>query len=51
MVAQMYQTVSGTLVGHDTEKDLRCLVALDRDVEIIVKPRRDGGNAPALQVF
>jgi len=27
------------------------MVALDQDVEIIVKPHRDRNNAPALQVF
>jgi predicted XRE-type DNA-binding protein len=30
---------------------LRFLVALDQDVEIVVKPHRDRNNAPALQVF
>jgi hypothetical protein len=26
-------------------------VALDQDVEIVIKPHRDRNNAPALQVF
>jgi predicted XRE-type DNA-binding protein len=29
---------------------LRFLVALDQDVEIVVKPHRDAKNAPALHV-
>jgi len=33
------------------ERLLRFLVALDQDVEIVVKPHRDRNNAPALQVF
>jgi|HubBroStandDraft_6_1064221.scaffolds.fasta_scaffold1083665_1 hypothetical protein len=31
------------------ERLLRFLVALDQDVEIVVKPHRDTNNAPALQ--
>ena len=30
---------------------LRFLVALDHDVQIVVKPHRDRKNAPALQVL
>ena len=30
---------------------LRFLVALDQDVQIVVKPHHDRKNAPALQVF
>ena len=32
------------------ERLMRFLVALDQDVEIIVKPHRDAKNAPALHV-
>jgi predicted XRE-type DNA-binding protein len=32
------------------ERLLRFLVALDQDVEIVVKPHRDAKNAPALHV-
>ncbi len=32
------------------ERLLRFLVALDQDVEIVVKPHRDRSNAPALHV-
>jgi predicted XRE-type DNA-binding protein len=33
------------------ERLLRFLVALEQDVEIVVKPHRDRNNAPALPVF
>ena len=33
------------------ERLFRFLVALDQDVEIVVKPHRDRNNVPALQVF
>ncbi|MGB2604971.1 MAG: hypothetical protein WBC78_15340 [Candidatus Sulfotelmatobacter sp.] len=33
------------------ERLLCFLVALDQDVQIVVKPHRDRNNAPALQVF
>ena len=33
------------------ERLLRSLVALDQDVQIVVKPHHTRKNAPALQVF
>ena len=33
------------------ERLLRFLVALDQDVQIVVKPHSDGRNPPALKVF
>src|ERR1700691_196201 len=41
----------GEFRQFSVERLLRFLVALDQDVEIVVKPHRDRGNAPALQVF
>jgi len=41
----------GEFRQFSVERLLRFLVALDQDVEIIVKPHRDRNNAPALQVF
>jgi predicted XRE-type DNA-binding protein len=47
--------VSKMLRGHfrqfSVERLLRFLVALDQDVQIVVKPHHDRKNAPALQVF
>ena len=47
--------VSKMLCGEfrqfSVERLLRFLVALDQDVEILVKPHRDSKNAPALHVF
>jgi predicted XRE-type DNA-binding protein len=47
--------VSKMLCGEfrqfSVERLLRFLVALDQDVEILVKPHRDAKNAPALHVF
>jgi predicted XRE-type DNA-binding protein len=40
----------GEFRQFSVERLLRFLVALDQDVEIIVKPHRDGRNAPALHV-
>ena len=41
----------GEFRQFSVERLLRFLVALDQDVEIIVKPHRDRNNAPAQQVF
>ena len=40
----------GEFRQFSVERLLRFLVALDQDVEIVVKPHRDNHNAPALQV-
>src|SRR6266699_2585131 len=41
----------GEFRQFSVERLLRFLVALNQDVEIVVKPHRDKDNAPALQVF
>ncbi|MGA3318704.1 MAG: helix-turn-helix transcriptional regulator [Candidatus Korobacteraceae bacterium] len=41
----------GEFRQFSVERLLRFLVALDQDVEIVVKPHRDKNNAPALRVF
>jgi predicted XRE-type DNA-binding protein len=41
----------GEFRQFSVERLLRFLVALDQDVEIVVKPHCDRNNAPALQVF
>jgi predicted XRE-type DNA-binding protein len=41
----------GEFRQFSVERLLRFLVALDQDVEIIVKPHRDRNNVAALQVF
>ena len=41
----------GEFRQFSVERLLRFLVALDQDVEILVKPHRDSKNAPALHVF
>ena len=41
----------GEFRQFSVERLLRFLVALDQDVEIVVKPHRDRNNAPTLQVF
>jgi predicted XRE-type DNA-binding protein len=41
----------GEFRQFSVERLLRFLVALDQDVQIVVKPHRDRNNAPALQVF
>ena len=41
----------GEFRQFSVERLLRFLVALDQDVEIVVKPHHDKKNAPALQVF
>ncbi|MFI5117269.1 MAG: helix-turn-helix domain-containing protein [Terriglobales bacterium] len=41
----------GEFRQFSVERLLRFLVALDQDVQIVVKPHGDGRNAPALQVF
>src|SRR5664279_3710085 len=41
----------GEFRQFSVERLLRFLVALDQDVEIVVKPHRDRHNAPALRVF
>ena len=41
----------GEFRQFSVERLLRFLVALDQDVEIVVKPHRDRSNAAALQVF
>jgi predicted XRE-type DNA-binding protein len=40
----------GEFRQFSVERLLRFLVALDQDVEILIKPRRDSKNAPALHV-
>lgn len=41
----------GEFRQFSVERLLRFLVALDRDMEIVVKPHRGRNHAPALQVF
>jgi predicted XRE-type DNA-binding protein len=41
----------GEFRQFSVERLLHFLVALDQDVEIVVKPHRDRNNAAALQVF
>jgi len=41
----------GEFRQFSVERLLRFLVALDQDVQIVVKPHRGRNNAPALQVF
>jgi len=41
----------GEFRQFSVERLLRFLVALDQDVEIVIKPHRDRNNAAALQVF
>ncbi len=41
----------GEFRQFSVERLLRFLVALDQDVEIVVRPHQDRNNAPALQVF
>src|SRR4030088_3069187 len=41
----------GDFRQFSVERLMRFLVALDQDVEIVVKPHRDKNHAPALQVF
>jgi predicted XRE-type DNA-binding protein len=41
----------GEFRQFSVERLLRFLVALDQDVEIVVKPHSDRSNAAALQVF
>jgi predicted XRE-type DNA-binding protein len=41
----------GEFRQFSVERLLRFLVALDQDVEIVVKPRRSSEHAAALQVF
>jgi predicted XRE-type DNA-binding protein len=41
----------GEFRQFSVERLLRFLVALDQDIEIVVKPHRDAKNAPALQVY
>jgi len=41
----------GEFRQFSVERFLRFLVALDQDVEIVVKPHRDRNNVAALQVF
>ena len=41
----------GEFRQFSVERLLRFLVALDQDVEIVVKPHLDRNNAPALHVF
>jgi len=40
----------GEFRQFSVERLMRFLVALDQDVEIVVKPHRDAKNAPALHV-
>ena len=41
----------GEFRQFSVERLMRFLVALDQDVEIVVRPHRDAKNAPALHVF
>jgi predicted XRE-type DNA-binding protein len=41
----------GEFRQFSVERLLRFLVALDQDVQIVVKPHRSRNHAPALQVF
>jgi predicted XRE-type DNA-binding protein len=41
----------GEFRQFSVERLLRFLVALDQDVQIVVKPHQDRNNAPALHVF
>jgi len=41
----------GDFRQFSVERLLRFLIALDQDVQIVVKPHHDRKNAPALQVF
>jgi predicted XRE-type DNA-binding protein len=41
----------GDFRQFSVERLLRFLVALDQDVQIVVKPHHNRKNAPALQVF
>jgi predicted XRE-type DNA-binding protein len=41
----------GEFRQFSVERLLRFLVALNQDVEIVVKPHRDRKNAPSLRVF
>jgi predicted XRE-type DNA-binding protein len=41
----------GEFRQFSVERLLRFLVALDQDVEIVVKPHRDKNNVPALHIF
>jgi predicted XRE-type DNA-binding protein len=41
----------GEFRQFSVERLLRFLVALDQDVEIVIRPHRRRGNAPALQVL
>ena len=41
----------GEFRQFSVERLLRFLVALNQDVEIVVKPHRDRNTAPALRVF
>ena len=43
--------LSGDFRQFSVERLLRFLVALDQDVQIVVKPHHNRENAPALQVF
>jgi predicted XRE-type DNA-binding protein len=40
----------GEFPQFSVERLLRFLVALDQDVEIVIKPHRDRNNGPALRV-
>ena len=40
----------GEFRQFSVERLLRFLVALNHDVEIVIRPHRDAGNAPALHV-
>jgi predicted XRE-type DNA-binding protein len=40
----------GEFRQFSVERLLRFLVALNQDVEIVIKPHRDNRNAPALQI-
>jgi predicted XRE-type DNA-binding protein len=43
--------LSGDFRQFSVERLLRFLVALNQDVQIVIKPHHDRKNSPALQVF
>jgi Helix-turn-helix domain len=45
------QMLRGYFRQFSVKRLLRFLLALDQDVQIVVKPHHDRKNAPALQVF
>ena len=48
---EVSKMLRGEFPQFSVERLLRFLMALDQDVEIVVKPHRDRNNAPAPQLF